>query len=193
MHVRLIALAVVVALVVALPATGDAQSRPYAPLTLSATAGADRFEAKSAVPVTLAIENTSGKKLKFAFQEKDVNGKPLPFPADLTVRVVDGAGRVITENDESKDEWWSVYHTWPSVIFARKASKDRVTLDPGERVERTIDLHQILEGLETESGDLPAGTYVVQFALKGMTSNELTIDIGDVRTRLRRTDRRRRP
>src|SRR5687768_7856379 len=78
------------------------QSASYAPLTLTATTERTAFAPDEPVPVTLKIENTSGKKLKFQFQERDVQDKLLPYPAGLTVRVVDADGIVLTENDESR-------------------------------------------------------------------------------------------
>jgi hypothetical protein len=169
---------------------GAAQGGTYTPLTLTAETPKSAFADKESVTVKLAVENTSGKKLRFSFQEKDVLGKPLPYPAGLTVRVVDSQGQVLTQNDESRDEWWSSYLTLPSVTLARKASKDRLTLDPGDRIERTVDLRQVLGGLESIEGDLPAGSYTIQFALKGMKSNELQIDVGDARQRLNRPRRK---
>lgn len=173
--------------------SSDARGQDYLPLTLTAVTPEAALQPNAPVHITLAIENTSGRTLKFPLQEKDVNGKPLPYPAGLTIRLVDREGRVLTENDESRDEWWSWYLTWPQVMLARKASKDRITMKPGQRIERTVNLEEILGGLDALNGKLPAGTYTVQFALRGLKSNELTIDVGDTRTRLRRTDRRKKP
>jgi hypothetical protein len=131
------------------------------------------------IMTVITLRNTGATKLKPVFQERDAQGRVLPYPVGLTARVIDESGRILTENDVSKDEWWSWYYTWPSVNLVLKESKSRLNLKPGRQIVRTVDLNKILDGNEALANGFPAGTYTVQFTLNGLRSNQVTLQITD--------------
>jgi hypothetical protein len=129
------------------------------------------------IRAVLTLRNSGGRKLKPIFQERDAQGRPLPYPYGLTVRVLGDGGRILTENDVSKDQWWSWYYTWPQVNLVRKASKNRVDLKPGKEIVRTIDIAKVLEGCAFAVDGVPPGEYVIDFTLNGLRSNQVTLRV----------------
>lgn len=138
------------------------------------------------IVVSYELRNTGNKTVRYMFQERDGTGAVLPYPTKLTVRLEDATGRVLTENETSKDAWWSSYYTLPQALLVRRKA-DRVTIKPGKTLERTVELGKMLEGLEGVPAPLPPGSYALQLALNGERSNvvhfEVTGDAGSTRTR----------
>ena len=169
-------------------ASAIGQIGPPDPIELTAAAQHPVVSEGAVIPIILTIKNTSAKKLRPVVQDRDANGQVLPYPAGLTVMVKDSSGRILTENDVSKDEWWSWYYTWPQVTLVRKDSKNRVTLRPGKQIVRTVDLATMLGGAPSLADGLPGGVYTVQFSLNGVRSNEIQLEV-EPASRPRRTSR----
>ncbi len=99
----------------------------------------------------------------------------LPFPVGLVARVWDSSGELITENEISKEGWWSSYYGSSGVFFEKPG--DRIRLAPKDKVIRIVPLDMVLRGCKALPDGLKAGRYSVQLSINNMLSNKIELII----------------
>ena len=132
-------------------------------------------------PVLLhyAIVNDSDLDATIVIKESGYRHETYDYPANLCARVRGSDGMSLTSNGPS--DCWSSFSLSSSAFVP--TPEDRVTLRAHERIDRTVDLLEVLVGCPTLPDGLPAGQYTVTLMLDGLTSNGLTLSIGRRRAR----------
>jgi hypothetical protein len=166
------ALALLVALVAAFPAAAAPQNSPIA-LTLAIDGPVPAGQKAAA---RLRIRNTSGHKLKFSLQERDIYDRPLAFPVGLKARVVDASGVVLTESERAPSGWWSAHELINPHMLVKNDPK-RIEMRAGEEIERKFTLNDVVAGSPKLGAGFAPGTYQIQVSLNGVDSNTVTLEV----------------
>jgi hypothetical protein len=167
----------IITLWLTLASGAGAQTSPVAsPFKLDLTITGDHLVQGQQIPATIRIRNTSGKKLHVLFQEKDIYGRPLLYPAELRVRVADDAGEVLTVSDRAPDGWWSSLEPINPHLLVRD-TRQRVEIKPGHEITREVRLGDVLAGSPSLGAGIPPGRYTVRASINGVESNEASFEV----------------
>lgn len=176
--VRLFSL-LIAALAVAIPAVGAPPQTGDLSKPIELTFTLDSATAASGVPVTgtVVIRNATRRKLKILYEDKDIYGRPLDFPANLRLRVVDATGEVLTKSERSPEGWWSAAELLNPHLLVQRKGQNRLELKAGAEHVQRIVVGQILAGSARLGAGFPPGTYTLQASLNGVDSNLVTLDV----------------
>lgn len=167
------AIALLVALVAAFPAAAAAPQNSPIALTLAIDGP---VQAGQKAAARLRIRNTSGHKLKFNLQERDIYDRPLAYPVGLKARVVDASGVVLTESERAPNGWWSAHELINPHMLVKNDAK-RIEMRAGEEIERRFTLNDVVAGSPKLGAGFAPGTYQIQVSLNGVDSNTVTLEV----------------
>ena len=161
-----------------IPAPGPDDTTPCQPqpgLSLSIKPRGLTFKVGQEIWIEVVIRNASMAPRRVLVKDHDPYHGTLSYPTDLTARVIDSKGTVVTRNEIGKDGWWSWWFL-ASTLFETLPG-DVITLRPGEEIIRIVPLNKILLGCRTLPHGLRPGRYSVQLSLCEMVSNPLEIRV----------------
>ncbi|MCI5133409.1 MAG: hypothetical protein D3904_18320 [Candidatus Electrothrix sp. EH2] len=145
---------------------------------------AGRYLFDAPIPIQLEISNKTARKTDVTLDEHYRDGRPHRLWG-VKVRVRDAEENMLTQNGLSRPElrdWWTFGYLHSDVDVCTigvdchlSDDIDTVTLAPGEKVQRIVNLDWFLLGAPLLHGPLPPGRYSLEVKLNKMTSNSLEI------------------
>jgi hypothetical protein len=127
------------------------------------------------ISIRSVFVNAGAKQQSIVLSDHDDYSGTLPFPVGVRAKVWDSLGKVLTENDNSDEGWWTSYYLSASTYEEKPG--DKILLKPGEKVVRIIPLDIMLRGCKGFPNGVLSGRYTVQLSIEGITSNKTEIMI----------------
>jgi hypothetical protein len=143
--------------------------------------GGSHFPSGRPIPIQLIVTNHGPASAEVRLKDHSKEGGQEPLWG-IAARVSDKTGRLLTrdEHDVHGDDWWSPPVTDLCVGKDCEMPGDRVSIPPGQTVQRMTELGALIANCPglTRGLDhiqLPAGTYTVQLSLNGLVSAPIQI------------------